>query len=537
MKSVLRNIAAALFFIIASFISCQLAAQEFSQQAGDTRAKYTLSGTVTNSVTGAPVSRALVQIAVGSQSTLTDSQGHFEFKDLPEAEASISARKPGFFNEQELNEGQQFSPGMAHIGPDAPAVALKLMPENVIFGRLTADGEPAEAVPIKLISSHIKEGRKRWDQAGYTTTDEEGEFRISNLRPGTYYVVAGPSFGRVVASADAKGYAEVFYPGAVDIASAAPLELTAGQQIETDFAVKRERVFKVSGKITGTASIKGVNLQFIDRAGNAGSFGYRYDSVSGAFATMVIPGTYTLRVQAFDNGQVEVAEYPLTVSSDVADISLALAPPIAIPLLIDTELSNTEVSTRRNRSTGSAGLPINLHLVSVSTHLMARDYWPSSGGTGKERTFFFENIQPGKYAMEITPNGSFYVQSARCGETDLLRDDLTVASDLRPPPMEIVLRDDGATVNVSLQDAQPKGTVLVIPDGQPRQVKTLTTSGESQIGGLAPGDYTVIALDSTKNLEYTNPEALTPFMAGATHITLAPKQTSSITVQLMHVGK
>jgi hypothetical protein len=79
--------------------------------------------------------------------------------------------------------------------------------------------------------------------------------------------------------------------------------------------------------------------------------------------------------------------------------------------------------------------------------------------------------------------------------------------------------------------------VLVIPDEAPRQVRVGRLSGEAQFDGLAPGDYSVIALDSTDGIEYTNPESLALYMGSATHVTLGPKQSSSITVQVTHAGK
>ena len=39
------------------------------------------------------------------------------------------------------------------------------------------------------------------------------------------------------------------------------------------------------------------------------------------------------------------------------------------------------------------------------------------------------------------------MQSAQCGDTDLLRDELTVVAGVQTSPIEIVLRDDGATVS------------------------------------------------------------------------------------------
>jgi len=62
--------------------------------------KYTLRGTVVNSVTGEAVRGALVQIYFnGQRSVLTGPDGKFQFDGLPAGQTNITvaARKPGFF--------------------------------------------------------------------------------------------------------------------------------------------------------------------------------------------------------------------------------------------------------------------------------------------------------------------------------------------------------------------------------------------------------------------------------------------------------
>jgi hypothetical protein len=178
-----------------------------------------------------------------------------------------------------------------------------------------------------------------------------------------------------------------------------------------------------------------------------------------------------------------------------------------------------------------------MHLVPSDSQLTSADYWAISKGAGKQRTVSFENVQPGKYSAEVNPDGSYYVDSARCGETDLLRDDLTITPDARLAPMEVVLRDDGASLDISLPGTTVKATVLLVPDRAPRQVQHGFDSGRLRFEGLAPGEYNVLAFDNADQLEYKNPEVLSPYLGKAVHLTLGPKQNSSVTLQLIHIGK
>jgi hypothetical protein len=108
-----------------------------------TNDKYTLKGTVINSVTSEPVRGVLVQIYFNGQSSmLTGPDGKFQFPGLPPGQSTIMARKPGFFSEDDFEpnvRGQH----LASTGPNSPLVVLKLVPEGVIYGHISEeDGEP-----------------------------------------------------------------------------------------------------------------------------------------------------------------------------------------------------------------------------------------------------------------------------------------------------------------------------------------------------------------------------------------------------------
>src|SRR5690348_5263529 len=99
-------------------------------------------GKVVNGVTGEPVANALVQIyAPGQRVQFTASDGTFVFNDLPPGSYSPVARKPGFFNDQELSIPMRPPIQAARNEP----VILKLTPEAIIYGEVkNENGEPLE---------------------------------------------------------------------------------------------------------------------------------------------------------------------------------------------------------------------------------------------------------------------------------------------------------------------------------------------------------------------------------------------------------
>ena len=205
-----------------------------------TPATHSLSGTVVNSISGEPVRRALVQAGSSAGgnpiSVFSDAEGRFEFASLPESEIVLSVRKPGFFNELELHP--DFSHyELVHLGADASSVVLKLVPEGTIVGHVVSSkGEAIEDSTIRIFQEHIVEGRKRWDLRSQVSTDEDGQFRVANLVPGQYLLVAGPDlpgsftpFAR--RSSRLRGSGTTFYPGVPNLQAATPLAIAGGQQL------------------------------------------------------------------------------------------------------------------------------------------------------------------------------------------------------------------------------------------------------------------------------------------------------------------
>ena len=503
--------------------------------------QYKLTGSVVNAVTGEPIRRALVQLEGGSErSALTDSNGHFEFAGLPAAQVNVTARKPGFFAQEELEGG---SPEVRSIivGADSPSVAVKLTPESIIYGRVEApDGEPIEEIPIRVISSHIVDGRKRWEPRANSMTNEDGEFRVANLPPGVYYVEAGPGASFRMRRArrlqvGEEGYTTAFYPGATDPTGASPIVLTPGQQQEVHFALKPQPVFKVSGLIRGYVANMGVDLQIVDKLGEQLTVPIQLNPETGTFDTKVPAGDYTLRARAQDAKQSAAADVPVSVAGNLSGVQIILGPATSIPVNVRREASESDTVNLR------AGEPIAVHLSSSQSPFSSLDFW-SAPDPQKDHPLAIHNVDPGKYSVDIVANGSWYVLSASCGSTDLLRDELAVPAGSQLPPIEITLRNDGATLTGSVQsDGSPEhGTVVLVPErGSAAQAKVASAAqaGEFRFDHLAPGDYRVLAFDRVNDLEYRDPEVMNAYLSRGTHVSLQANGQSSTNVELIRVEK
>lgn len=521
-------------------VVCAVTSAVYAQSAPgsqDSEADYKLAGSVVNSVTGEPVRRAVVQLFAGSERlAFTDANGQFEFDNLVAGRAALRVRKPGFLEEHEAGQGA--GPQTAKIGPETAPVVLKLVPESIIYGRAQdAAGDPIEHLPVKAIAARIYNGRKHWMQRQMTMTNDDGEFRLANLPPGSYYLQAGPTwdFGNPHGTNGLEqAYPAIYYPAASDPSGATLMEVTAGQQVNTNLILSPIPLYKISGQILGGSAEQGVSFEFFDAFGNSISFPVA-EQLGGRFEAKAPAGSYTLEVDAWGGrGNQLVASAALNTASDIAGLKLVLAPATSIPIMVRAEATHPSTV-----SFGRDGAPVpSVHLSQAGVLIGGREFWDSSLPEGSSHVL--QNVSPGTYSVEVTSNrgGSWYVQSVQSGGVDLLREDLSVVSGVNTPAIEIVMRDDAASLRGQVSgEENGRGLVVAVPDGAPFEASSAPFGSDGQffLSNLAPGSYTVLALDRP-DIEYTNPDVLGRFIGQASHLDLRANDEHTVNLELIHVN-
>jgi hypothetical protein len=498
---------------------------------------FTLSGTVVNSVTGEPIARAMVRTNGAVQRTaFSDSEGHFQIDGLPPVQVTLTAQKPGYSTQ---HNGPGAATAWIAIGANTGAQVVKLVPQSAIYGRVTdASGQAIEHVPVRLTARSVRDGRKIWEQRGMTETDEDGHFRFPNLMQGTYYVAAGPLVAEQLLAAGEKsktGFAHVYYPGAPDLASALPIQLTGGQQTEADFSLNAVPVYQVSGSISGHLPDQGVGFQLLTSSGDELSLPTTFNMETGTFKLEGLPaGSYVVRAISQAEGQPMRADRLVNVAANVEDLRLALAPSVSIPIVVrmDSRSSNVSTSIRLHDRP-----PISVRLLPADANT------PESSSTVQRGSsaMVLQNVDPGTYTAELIPQVPWYVQSATYGQSNLLYDDIVVAGG-QSYPMEIVLRDDSASLSGTIKrsDAnQPPATVVVVPQPAGKMPPHVVrgAGNDFSVSGLAPGEYLVFAFDSIDGMEFSNPDAFGPYASQAAHITLTGNQRGQVSLDLIQTGK
>jgi hypothetical protein len=538
----------------------------FAAQVAQNAANYPIHGIVVNSVSGEPVHGALVQIFAGRQrSVLTGADGAFHFADVPAGSVNVNVHKPGFFTEQEIH-----SPRAQAIfttsGPDQPPVVIKLVPEGVITGRIIGDGgEPVEDFPVQVLVDHVENGKRIRSNFRSATSNEEGEFRLAELPPGKYFVFAGPSARPEFALQGGPqpivvGYPGAFYPGAADISGAGQVEVAAGQRAEINFTFQSQAFHRISGTVSGYAQDRDISLQVINAVGQQMPAGFRFDPRNGTFRTLWLPaGSYRLTAETRDpRGQRGYfASQSVNLNTNIEGVHLNLLPGVNIPVNARVEKTRNDGTETRTvtyfgqpnrRTQRQVEMPAQVRLIEHGAEFSQQQQRFAQFGEAEDSPLEVTDVPPGVYTVQIIPNGPWYVESARSGSLNLLEQDLTVTAGSAVQPIEIVLRDDCASLEgkILMGTDSESAMVITIPEGsqqipipgtaQLAITDALHPTAIFSMGQLAPGIYKVLAVDQVDGFEYGNPEVLQKYLSKAQEISLVANQRGKIELELVHIG-
>jgi hypothetical protein len=154
---------------------------------------------------GEPIRRATVMLIAAelkaSRNAATDADGRFEFQHLPPATVTVTVTKAGFVTTS-YGQKRPFQSGRA-IELAAAQVLDKfefVMPRaSVIAGRVINDlGEPSPGVTAFALRRRFVNGTPSVAIAGVeSTTDDLGQYRLSGLPAGSYYVMTSRPGGLV----------------------------------------------------------------------------------------------------------------------------------------------------------------------------------------------------------------------------------------------------------------------------------------------------------------------------------------------------
>jgi hypothetical protein len=410
-------------------------------------------------------------------------------------------------------------------------------------GRVTdTDGDPLWGIQVQALKVYGSRGQRHISTVGSSATDDQGSFRIPNLSPGSYYVVADNLQSRTQYETVRPGRAPnrltnvaTYYPNAVDAASAVALDIAPGSELHgIEIQMRSEAAFSIRGvaiyAATGKPVIAALNVRLKNNEGSGLGSGATHSRGDGTFELRnLLPGVYVISASSNNTAEPGKAREEVTITdSDITGVKLALAQGAAMAGIIKLE--------------GAGPLPV--HPMIVLTGVDGTEGF-SNTQPKDDGTFELHGIAPAKYAAMVygLPDG-VYVKSVRVGGQDVTHSTIDFTSGVSGT-LDILLSPRAAEVLGTVRNkdggALPGGQVTLWPRklrpenvwSGPAQSAT-DQNGDFRIAGLAPGEYYAIAweeieLGLTYELDFLKrfeSQATTVTLEEGSHQTAQPKLIS-----------
>ncbi|SPF34854.1 conserved exported hypothetical protein [Candidatus Sulfopaludibacter sp. SbA4] len=496
---------------VVAVAACGMAVAQTAPPAADEK-PASVSGVVTNSVTGEPLLRAHVTLRGGfnpsnqtpqTYGAMTGAEGKFSITALRPGSYSVSAERIGF-EMAAFPDGGTTTQVTVKSGDTKDDLKLKLVPDGAIAGRVVdADGEPMEAVSVTVDTGGFGGGQG-------TITDDQGHFRIGGLRPGKYRIKATPTNLPIPAEIRTDGtvevhYAATYYPRSLDGKGATKINVAAGGEV-TDADIKsiRTPIVRVSGTVTGIPQ-GSRNVSLMVQQGSGISSGTQVKP-DGTFELWRLdPGKHTLSATWRNAGQaLQTAPLEIDVAgSNIDHVELRMVAPSDISGIVQFEDEQAKPQARPQQQ-GQGGQqseppkpPQRLFLRPPSGFLSGGQQQAEIAADG---SFTLRQIQPGRYQVTLSWNNA-YVKSLRLGQAGMEGRTLDLRNGSAGAALTVLVSSGVAEVSGTVRNGDdPAGGKLValVPDPADGTRPFTARSGPDgayRFSGIAPGRYKLAVID------------------------------------------
>ena len=512
--------AAALFG--AALLCASLAAQKkpaITRDAG----RYRIAGVVLNQATGAPAQRAVVNLLDEDDdhtiaSVTTDAEGRFAFDGLPASKHPLSASKRGFRTVMYDDHDGYNTAIVTGADQDTTHLIFWLTPGSVLHGVVSADGgDPVEGAKVMLFRRPRSQSQDdRILQVNSTITDDTGAYEFGNLSDGDYFVaVAAKPWYAMHGPAGAQSDLDVAYPltyfdSTTEELSATPIPLQKGAREEADINLHAVPALRMTldAPQNGTARSLRPQMQQVvfgssipeESAGTVNFFrgATELDGLApGHYQVVVGNPPHQMEFNATESGQIDADSAAGTTS-----VKGALQMPRGMPQPDEMHVFLHPEDGAQTHANLSA---------------MVRN-----GG------FHFDSVAPGMWSVMVEGDGKMLSViavgqapiSARNGNLLTVRDQaLNIA---------VILGEGTAHIDGFVQKNGKGfgGAMVVLVPTMRNMLEALARRDQSDSDGsfslsdVAPGDYTVVAIEDGWELDWLLPGALARYLPRGQSVTV-----------------
>jgi hypothetical protein len=508
---------------VPAFVSCQTTAVPQQAVSGEFR----IGGTVVSKSDGHPLDRAAVSVIdvknpKNRQSTITSEDGRFLFEGLAGGKYSLAGGKKGYIAASYDSHEQYSTAIVTGAGLDTEHLVLRVAPAAAIEGKvLDESNEPVRHAIVAIYYEDHSSGIGRVQRFRGTQADDQGEYEVTPLMPGTYFVsVSATPWYAVHPSGQREmpGFAPVSVDNSLDVTypityygdeteanSASPIPIRGGERIQADIHLSPVHALTLRFLVPENEQ-NGFQPPQLQQTGFDGSTNY----VQGTGMNMVSPGVwevtgipagkYNVRINGA-GGATQMSGLDLTHESQELDVSSA------------ETLSKLKISVS---IPGEPDLP-HRGIVALRSGRRVLFAWQQVSAKGEAE---FEQVPAGAYDVLVWNFGKPYsVDGMAVDGVHVQGHRVTIASGSSPSVLLTLMAGNAQVQGVVERAGRGiAGAMVVLVPKDPDLHRELFRRDQSDLDGtfslqgIVPGAYTVLAIENGWELDWSEPGVIAPYI-------------------------
>jgi len=486
-------------------------------------AKGQIAGIVVNAAGGHLLPRSLVilrNLKTKSQTLgRADDNAHFIFDRLDPGSYQVLAGRQGYYTDDGKRDMQ---PVVDLAAGDAKEVVVRLLPLGVISGRIVDEAnDPVRDVEIRLLGEEHYHGRGFLNTMGSAVSDDRGEYRIFDVRPGSYFLLAehnlNKEWKKQTGAVPARGsrldiaYPPLMYPGTSDMLQAQKLAVNPGDDLHADFALFPVQAVSIQGRVVNGLTNRPITHPSVTAYwGPTASVMARTAEItengSGFEIRGIGAGTYTLRTTFMDDGETFSDERVVEIGSQgMRNVVISGLPDFEIIGHVQFENSRF-YGFFPSVEFASLG-PKNSSIFRVGTSR------PDYQFTGK--------LHPGDRYRVNVPNlpQDFYLKSVKVSGREVANTDVVIGG--RHTEIDLLVSPAGGHIEGTTLNDQHEpisgSYVLLVPTSSDKLDADLIRPARSDVKGkfvlrgVPPGSYKLFAFEDAEAEILNQPDLLAKY--------------------------
>jgi protocatechuate 3,4-dioxygenase beta subunit len=555
------------FLLGATFCITFVASPPFSSaDASQPSAVATLSGIVIKEPGSEPVKKAIIELIAedqqqgGNYTAVTGADGSFRIEGITPGRYHLFAERTGYI--ESMNHGGSRGRTLTLApGQYLKDIQVRFAAAAIVSGRVTdEDGDPLENAEVTVLRRTFSSGRGRFQQVGSERTNDLGEYRISGLAAGSYYLSVSPppdfkslidsenspAVGKNSASTNSEkpstSYQTTYYPGTPDRSQSEPIQLRAGDEFPANFSLTSSPTLTIRGSVANLPPGSSALIMLQSNDFNVVFNGAEVHRDGSFVIRDVSPGAYTIIASVESASVSMVARQSLQVISNNID-GLRLVPQ-----------TGATVRGRLHWEGKTNGNPVNCGQTLLTLHPADGDdsLMDFSMGNGfspvaqiaMDGTFQWTNVPPGTYSLRLGDERNAtncFLKSVSAGGR--AADMSAISVDGGVVELDVIASANAGIVEGIVTDSEgepvPDAVIVAVPQAALRTRtdhfhKTISDQrGHFSLQGIAPGEYSVFAWDNLDGDSYYDPDFLQDYEPRAIPLRIVEGDRKNLQVQVV----